>query len=320
MRNTKHGLRWAGSFVAGVVGLALVAGCATAGTPSKPLSSSTVVSDLAAIASEHGNHRSTGSAGAHATRNYIVDKLDAYNLKSSVQSFRSPKTKVRGYNITADVNHGASGKVVLVGAHYDSVKQGPGIVDNASGVAAVLEMASRLTSSHGLKDTVRVAFWDSEENGVEGSAHYVKRLDRSELRTIKAYVNVDMAAAKGGTYELLAEAATIPGMADSGADLTAIDAAVAKSAPVTDAIRASLPRGTKTSSGFSTVTNSDAAPFAAAGIPADGFATMALETHGDELLFIPCYHQACDDMANVDRTLLKTTTNSVLKTVHRLAA
>jgi len=66
-------------------------------------------------------------------------------------------------------------RVLEVGAHYDSVFSSPGANDNASGVAAVLEIA-RLLASRYTARTVRLVFFAMEENGLIGSREHVRNL------------------------------------------------------------------------------------------------------------------------------------------------
>src|SRR5712691_7630304 len=73
-------------------------------------------------------------------------------------------------NVVADASVDDKGALIMVGAHLDSVPEGPGINDNGSGSAAVLEAALRM--AHELAATrarVRFAFWGAEERGLVGS-------------------------------------------------------------------------------------------------------------------------------------------------------
>jgi aminopeptidase S len=86
----------------------------------------------------------------------------------------------------------------MAGAHVDSVRAGPGINDNATGIAALLEVAERLRERPGL----RLGFWTAEELGLFGSRHYVEDLPRDERRRIRAYVNLDMVGTRDGDVEV----------------------------------------------------------------------------------------------------------------------
>ncbi len=63
---------------------------------------------------------------------------------------------------------------VIVSAHYDSIAKCEAADDNASGVAAVLEVARVLASAR-FDRTLVVACWDESERGQLGSAAYAKR-------------------------------------------------------------------------------------------------------------------------------------------------
>jgi hypothetical protein len=90
-------------------------------------------------------------------------------------------------------------EAVVIGAHMDHLgrsgdKTYPGADDNASGVAALLEIARAFAASgRAPKRTVIFAFWTGEEEGHLGSAHYVRNpvwpLERTAV-----YLNLDMIA------------------------------------------------------------------------------------------------------------------------------
>jgi Zn-dependent M28 family amino/carboxypeptidase len=98
-------------------------------------------------------------------------------------------------NVIADTPGGRDDFVVLVGAHLDSVPTGPGIQDNASGSATILEIARQLTELE-IEPTnkVRFAFWGAEEFGLIGSRYYVDQLSSQELDQIALNLNFDMIA------------------------------------------------------------------------------------------------------------------------------
>src|SRR5690606_28586870 len=91
-------------------------------------------------------------------------------------------------------------RVVVAGAHLDSVPDGPGINDNASGVAALLEVATRMGGSPPTTNAVRFAFWAAEERNLDGSAAYGKSLSRTERRAIILSLSADMAASRNAGY------------------------------------------------------------------------------------------------------------------------
>jgi Zn-dependent M28 family amino/carboxypeptidase len=86
-------------------------------------------------------------------------------------------------------------QVVVVGAHLDSVPDGPGINDNGTGVAGILEIAKQMARTgvnKKLQRPVRFAFWGAEELGLLGSQHYVDTLTDAQRSRIYANLNFDM--------------------------------------------------------------------------------------------------------------------------------
>ena len=74
-------------------------------------------------------------------------------------------------NVLADTGRDGEGPLTIIGAHLDSVPQGPGINDNGSGSAVVLETALQLPAR--ARDGLQFAFWGAEERGLIGSRHHV---------------------------------------------------------------------------------------------------------------------------------------------------
>jgi len=107
---------------------------------------------------------------------------------------------VRAKNVVAQTTTGSAQDVVLVGAHLDSVRLGPGINDNGSGVAAVLETALAMGSDPPVRNAVRFAFFGGEEEWLIGSDHYVKSLDVEALKDVALYLNFDMVGSPNPGY------------------------------------------------------------------------------------------------------------------------
>lgn len=93
-------------------------------------------------------------------------------------------------NVLAD-SAGDSDNVIVVGAHLDSVAEGPGVQDNGSGSGAILEVAIQMANVE-TNNTVRFAWWGAEESGLVGSTYYVNNLSEVELNEIKLNLNFDM--------------------------------------------------------------------------------------------------------------------------------
>jgi Zn-dependent M28 family amino/carboxypeptidase len=188
--------------------------------------------------------------------------------------------------------------VVVVGAHLDSVSDGPGINDNGSGVAAVLLAASRLAEAARTGSVrLRFGFWGAEEIGLLGSRHYVNSLSEEERQRVALYVNLDMVGSPNFVRLVLAD----PGLeGPPGIAAQAMLEAFAK-IPVPAERRAPGPLAT-----FST----DMASFKGRGIPVIGLYTGSAEIKREDQVtsfggragqpYDSCYHRACDTVENVN--------------------
>ena len=99
------------------------------------------------------------------------------------------------YNLFAETVSGRDDQVIIIGAHLDSVVEGPGTNDNGSGAAALLEV-SRQIGLHGYapRNKIRFAWWGAEEEGLIGSNYYLDNLSTTDVRNIAMYLNVDCIA------------------------------------------------------------------------------------------------------------------------------
>nr|WP_223182492.1 MULTISPECIES: M28 family metallopeptidase [unclassified Streptomyces] len=98
-------------------------------------------------------------------------------------------------NVIAETRAGNAANTVMLGSHLDSVTAGPGINDNGSGSAGLLQTALELAKSkEKVRNKVRFAWWSAEENGLLGSQHYVDNLTALDKSEIKLYLNFDMIA------------------------------------------------------------------------------------------------------------------------------
>ena len=197
------------------------------------------------------------------------------------------------HNVIAETPGGEEGRVVMAGGHLDSVAGGPGINDNGSGAATLIETAEAIgPDPPGAR--VRLAFWGAEELGLVGSRRYVRSLDSDERRRIRAYINLDMVGSPNAVPELYADG----------------DARVARVLR-----RARGPSLGKIAAGGS----SDHAPFATAGVPVNGLYTGSTERGPGGRPRDPCYHLACDTLENVNRPVLLRMARAAAEAVRRLA-
>jgi len=96
------------------------------------------------------------------------------------------------WNVIAETKEGDPDNVVMMGAHLDSVPEGPGINDDGSGTAALLEIMSSFQKYTGFKNKVRFGWWGAEEEGLVGSIFYTGHLTPEEADKIRFYFNYDM--------------------------------------------------------------------------------------------------------------------------------
>lgn len=116
------------------------------------------VTQLAGVIGER-NVWNPGSMTAAAA--YIRQGLESSGYTVSAEPFTSREVTVQ--NLEAELpGQGAADEVIVVGAHYDTVAGSPGANDNASGVAAVLELA-RVLADATLSRTVRFVAFANEE-------------------------------------------------------------------------------------------------------------------------------------------------------------
>jgi Zn-dependent M28 family amino/carboxypeptidase len=85
---------------------------------------------------------------------------------------------------------GSTPEVIVIGAHFDHVSEGDGIVDNWSGASLLPSLFQSLNSSPRKHTFIFVAF-SGEEEGLLGSAFYVKQLSKDQLSKIEAMINLD---------------------------------------------------------------------------------------------------------------------------------
>ena len=222
-------------------------------------------------------------------------------LNASTQSFRAR-------NIIAQTKTGSPSDVVMAGAHLDSVPAGPGINDDGSGVAAVLETAVQLGNSPQAHSAVRFGFWGGEELGLIGSRNYVESLNLDQLKDIALYLNFDMLASPNPGYF------TYDGDQSLSLDARGKPVVPEGSAGIERTLVAYLKAAGKTARDTSFDGRSDYDGFTLAGIPAGGLFSGAEAKKSDEQAklwggtpdqpFDPNYHQKTDTIDHIDRVSL----------------
>jgi len=234
-----------------------------------------------------------------------ADAVATYDLQTHVEEFET-------FNVIAQTPGGRDHNVVMVGAHLDGVEDGPGINDNGSGSAAILEVAVQLAAAtdggQDVENAVRFAWWGAEEVGLRGSTHYVADLvenDPAALDDIATYLNFDMVGSPNyiiGVYDANestypAPVEVPPGSAETEAVFTDYFDGIDQAWVDTE---------------FSG--RSDYQAFIENGIPASGLFTgadgsktaeeVALFGGTEGIFYDPNYHSPADTIDNVDATAL----------------
>ncbi len=172
---------------------------------------------LQSIATANGGNRATGRPGYLASANWVKAQLDAAGYTTTLQQFVT--FSGTSYNVIAEWPEGDPDHVVMAGAHLDSVSAGPGINDNGTGSAGVLEAAlAYAASSEVPRNRLRFGFWGAEEQGLLGSRHYMGALPSTEKDKIELYLNFDMIGSPNPGYFVYDDNAAGDGARD---DLTA---------------------------------------------------------------------------------------------------
>lgn len=118
-------------------------------------------------------------------REYLAQVLARLGWQPEAQSFQA------GVNLVArQVGNDSAKGTILVVAHYDTVSRSPGADDNASAIAAVLELARLFGGNPSTQRSLQLAFFDQEETGLKGSLAFVA--DPANLAQVVGVINLDM--------------------------------------------------------------------------------------------------------------------------------
>ncbi|WP_431963033.1 M28 family metallopeptidase [Actinacidiphila sp. bgisy160] len=263
------------------------------------------LSQLQSIATANGGNRAHGRAGYRASIDYVKAELDAAGYTTALQQFTS--SGATGWNLIADWPGGDTNHVIMAGAHLDSVTAGPGINDNGSGSAAVLETALAVAREN-LQPTkhLRFGWWGAEELGMVGSKAYVNGLASTDRARIDGYLNFDMIGSPNPGYFVY----------DDNAALEKVfkDFFTAK--------------GIATEIETEGDGRSDHAPFKNAGIPVGGLFSGADYTKTSAQAqkwggtagqaFDRCYHSSCDTTSNINDTALDNNSDAIAHAIWTL--
>src|ERR1700687_1250131 len=105
-----------------------------------PMSEARLRAHVAKLAGEIGERNVFRPAALHAAEDYIRREWTAMGYDVAVQSYQAAGVLSENLEVTR-TGRSRPSEIVLIGAHYDSVQGSPGANDNASGVAALLEIS-----------------------------------------------------------------------------------------------------------------------------------------------------------------------------------
>lgn len=244
-----------------------------------------------ALAADDMEGRDNATPGSEAAQAYLVEQLAEFTEPSAGDAHDGYGHLIGGGTNLIGIIPGTdrAGEVLVIGGHYDHLgtdcpTDTPGDVvcngaaDNATGVAATLEVGRSLAAlPDGPSRTVVVALWDAEEDGLRGANAYIAR-PLFPLEDTIAYLNWDIQGAN--LSPALADTTVVVGAETGGPNLQAASEAAAATGTL-DTLDLSLLFGQG---------RSDHAPFAAAGVPVVFFSDSNNA----------CYHTSQDDVSTVD--------------------
>jgi Zn-dependent M28 family amino/carboxypeptidase len=226
-----------------------------------------------------------------------IDQGTSYSLKNIICNQEGSSTA------DDDNNH-----LILISAHYDSRMQdinqtnarAPGADDNASGVAAVLELA-RVLSKVELKSNIQFVLFSGEEQGQWGSRNYAKHLHDNNIK-IDLLINLDMI-----------------GYPPKGSNKVAIEYDLGNRAlvndryskAVADFIKYIALEYTNLEAVLAALGKSDYTPF-------EAFGYTVIGIHDEDSELNPNYHRSSDTLDTLDIGYLSSTTKLVLATILKL--
>ncbi len=130
--------------------------------------------------------------------NYLTKELKNSGWTVELQKYRTPQSNYfldlffrpnKGINVIGKLLASTpTTKYVILGAHYDSERNTPGAVDNASGVALCLAIAKKLQKLKQKKYNVLIIFFDQEEDDEVGSTVYVKRIQKENVEVHSVHI------------------------------------------------------------------------------------------------------------------------------------
>ncbi len=132
-----------------------------------------------------------------------VQEFDYYKIKAEdftkfEQNPSNTETLGKSKNIIFNSeSYDTKKKDLIISAHYDTEPNTTGVIDNATGTVATLELA-KIFSDENLPFNLKFVFFGCEENALSGSRYFVNNLSDNEKANILGVINIDMIGEMGG--------------------------------------------------------------------------------------------------------------------------
>lgn len=263
---------------------------------------------------------------------YFAAKVITESAQRGLQLYVRASSEINlvpTWNLLCTTKKGDAQNLLVFGAHLDSVPAGPGIDDNGSGAATLLEIAIQFKRLNwDIKNKVQFSFWGAEEPGQFGSRYWVNHSisvnPTTHWNNLRASLNFDTIGSPNGA----------PMVFDvkirNSANESFPDSATAGSIAIHDIFASRLESRGIPYINIPFEGGSDYSSFIRAGIPTGG-----MHSGVDELLTVeqaktwgklanadmdPCYHMACDRVSNIGVDLLATTSDAAAYTIAKLAS
>ncbi len=222
----------------------------------------------------------------------LVDQLNKEDVQAIVSVENAGTVDKTSYNVIAKKEphpNKDTGQIVTVGAHHDSVPNGPGANDDASGVAATLELA-RIMAKTPTDTELRFVTFGAEEKGLVGSYYYADYLTDEEIANSVAHFQMDMVGSR--------DAGELIMFTPDGNKNLVTDLGASAGARISGAVD------------YGELGRSDHVPFFLKGIPAALFIHAPLE---------PWYHSPEDTIDKISKEKLQNVAEIVGGAVYQVA-
>lgn len=247
--------------------------------------SSQIIATLQRLEAFRTRHSSTDSVTA--AKNWLVGKFQSYGYSDILQHSFTWSGRTLHNVVVTKTGVRFPNKFVLLIGHYDSISElsttlAPGVNDNGSGIALMLEVA-RILATKRFDYSIRFVCFSAEEQGLIGSQAYVQNVVVPQNHDIKLIINVDQIGGFRGNANTTVKVERDEDNSPSGNN--------AASAAYTDTLAALTRTYSTLNTSITNAYGSDYMSFENAGYVITGY-YEAIQT--------PHYHKSTDNFANVD--------------------